>query len=193
VRLQLTIAILAASAPAWADGQSEVSTTWYQEQRQGGQGGLTVIHPQADLGAGLGETVNLALGYSADVVSGATATVYSVDAISSATTFKDTRHEGRVGLGFTGKRSILNLGVVTGTERDYNTLAVGGNASIDLPGRNTTVTLSYTHAFDEVCDHDNADIGPLERRALIGSEACPKRAGVRGKDVMGDDTVWRDI
>jgi hypothetical protein len=193
VRLQLTACLLLlASSPAWADDNTEVSTTWYQEQRQGGKGGLTVIHPQLDFSADLGETVNLALGYSADVVSGATAAVYSTDAISTATTFSDTRHEGTVTLGFKGKRSTFSATGIVGTERDYESIAANGTAAIDLPGRNTNVALTYTHNWDQVCDRDNADLGPLERHALIGADPCPKKV-VRGVDEMGDDTVWRDL
>lgn len=193
MRLQLTIALLlASSATAWADDSSEISTTWYQEARQGNKGGLTVIHPQADIGVSAGETVDLSIGYAADVVTGATAVVYSVDAVSSATTFSDTRHEGSLGIGFKGKRSVLNLTGSTGVERDYTSIAVNGSAAIDLPGRNTNVALSYSHNFDRVCDHDNADLGPQERKALVGSEKCPKTA-MLVKDEMGDETVWRNL
>ena len=57
-----------------------------------GMGGLSVVHPQADVEIA-GETASLQLGYSADVVSGATASVFSVDAVTSATKFDDVRHE----------------------------------------------------------------------------------------------------
>jgi hypothetical protein len=194
LRLQLIIVAIAAAAPsgAWADDSTELSTTWYQEARQGGKGGLTVIHPQFDLGADLGETVSLALGYSADAVTGATATVYAVDAISTATTFTDTRHEGRISLGFRGKRSVFSVAASVGTERDYESIAVLGSAAIDLPGRNTNVALTYGHNFDQVCDKDNADVGPLERHALTGADPCPKKV-IIGIDEMGDTSVWRDL
>ena len=57
----------------------------FAEKRDGGKGGLTVIHPQADVGFDLGRYVTLDAGYAADAVSGATATIYQVDAVSSAT------------------------------------------------------------------------------------------------------------
>src|SRR5258705_8520412 len=79
---------------ARADDHAEVSTSLFAEQRDGGKGGLTVIHPQADLGVDFGRFVTLDASYAADAVSGATSVIYQADAISSATRFSDTRHEG---------------------------------------------------------------------------------------------------
>ena len=65
-------------------------------------------------------TSTLDLGYAADAVSGATATTYQVDAVSSATKFSDVRHEGTLALGFQGRRSQHRRSRRRfGTERDY--------------------------------------------------------------------------
>ena len=40
-----------------------------------------------------------------------------------------------------------------------------GTASVDLPGKNTNFAIAYAHHFDSVCDFDNGDATPLERRA----------------------------
>jgi hypothetical protein len=181
---------------ARADDRIDVTTTWFQEQRRGGLGGLTVIHPQADVGVDMGDSASLELGYSADVVSGATAAVYSVDAVSTATLFEDVRHEGRVSLGFRGQRSALTLNAATGMERDYNSIAVGAQGSVDLPGKNTNLALSYTRNLDEVCDKKNDLVTPLERRALTGADDCLKKYQVFGQDTGLEDldgTVWRDL
>jgi Protein of unknown function (DUF3570) len=180
-----------APSPARADDRAEVSTTFFQEQRQGGQGGLTVIHPQVDVGFDLGNHVDVAARYSADAVSGATAAVYSVDAISSATQFSDLRHEGALSLGFFGRRSQINFGASVGRERDYLSLSFSGDATIDLPGKNTTFALSYGHGIDQVCDRDNAMATPLERRPLRGSDPCDKGL-FRGTNTDGM-TVWKDL
>lgn len=180
-----------AAAPARADDRAEVSTTFFQEQRQGGQGGLTVVHPQVDVGFDLGNHVDVAAHYSADAVSGATAAVYSVDAISSATQFDDLRHEGSLSLGFFGRRSQVSFSAGVGRERDYLSLNFGGDASIDLPGKNTTLALSYSHGLDQVCDRDNAMATPLERRPLRGADPCEKGL-FRGEATAGM-TVWRDL
>jgi hypothetical protein len=188
----LAVAALTAGAGvARAEDKVDLTTTWYQEARKGGQGGLTVVHPQLDVGIDLGEHVTLDAGWSADAVTGATAAVYSVDAVSSATTFDDLRNEGHLSLGFVGRRSQLAFTTSVGAERDYLSLTFGGAGSIDLPGKNTNLALSYTHNLDQVCDRDNAMASPLERRALTGDVACPKNY-LRGDDTPGLN-VWRDV
>ncbi len=189
---RVLVATIAIGGVAHADDRAEVSTSLFSEQRAGGKGGLTVVHPQFDVGADIGNHVSLDVGYAADAVSGATATTYQVDAVSGATEFSDLRHEGKLALGFHGRRSGLTFVTTVGTERDYLTRQFGGVANIDLPGRNTTVTLGYSHSFDDVCDKDNAELMPLERRALIGSDPCAKTAGIIGKDTA-NQTKWRNI
>lgn len=178
---------------AHAEDRAEVSTVVFIEKRDGGKGGLTVIHPQADLGIDLGRFVTLDIGYTADVVSGATASIYQVDAISAATEFSDFRNQGSLALGFKGKRSRLTLATTWGTERDYLTRQVGGVASIDLPGRNTSLALAYSHSFDQVCNKDNQMAAPLEAKALLGSDPCDKTGGFFGKDNAAMLTRWDDI
>lgn len=193
-------AVAAAASPAAADDKIDFTTTWYQENRQGGLGGLTVVHPQLDLGVDVGENVTFDLGYSADAVTGATATVYAVDAVSSATTFDDLRHEGKLGIGFVGNMATLGLFGSLGHERDYLSIAVGGTGAVDLPGKNTNLALSYAHSFDEVCDKANGELTLLERRALDGDDPCKKKNGVFGDDsyimdnpALGLATTWRDL
>jgi hypothetical protein len=192
LQLRIVIALLLAAHFAHADDRAEVSTQLFEERRAGDKGGLTVVHPQADFGVDIGRYTSLQAGYSADAVSGATATTYQVDAVSSATSFSDLRHEGTLGIGLHGRRSSLVITGSFGTERDYLSHTIGGVASIDLPGRNTTVALAYGHSFDEVCDHDNGDAMPLERKALIGAEPCNKTGGFFGKDTPGT-TIWHDL
>jgi len=194
LHLVAAIGVVATLAPATgrADDRVDVSTTWFQENRNGGEGGLTVVHPQVDLGTDLGEHVALGARYAADVVSGATASVYSVDAVSSATTFSDVRNEGSVSLGFAGSRSRVSFNAGTGVERDYTSLTFGGNGSIDLPGKNTNIAVAYNLNLDEVCDRENANTTPLERRALIGDDPCAKSSGIFGKDSPGM-TSWREL
>ena len=196
MRLQLTLVLgaLLVSLPALAlaDDRTEISTSLFAEQRDGGKGNLTVIHPQALFGVDLGRFVTFDVAYAADVVTGATAAVYQVDATTAATKFSDFRNEGTVSLGFRGKRSRIVFSGTFGTERDYLSRQVGGVASIDLAGRNTTVALAYTHGFDQICNRDNGDASPLEARALTGDDPCDKPSVVLGKDTPGM-TVWEDL
>ncbi len=187
-RAATTAAVLFASmsvalcAPSSARAEDRVDTTitWFSERRAQAAGSTTtldVYHPQFDLGLDLGENFSLSAGYEADIVSGATESLYAasplgVDAVSSATTFSDTRQVGKGGLAFQGRRSRLFAGYSYGFERDYRSHSVSVGAAIDLPGKNTTLALSYTHNFDQVCDLDNGDATPLERRALTGANKC---------------------
>ena len=209
MRLQLTSAALAgaalaalaaiawAPAPARAEDRAEVSTTLFAEQREGGKGGLTVLHPQALFGVDLGRFVTLDVGYAADIVSGATATVYQVDATTGATEFSDVRNEGTIAIGFQGKRSRLSFSGTFGTERDYLSRQFGAAASIDLAGRNTTVGLAYSHGFDQVCTRDNGTATPLESLALTGADECAKPNVVSGGDTLDANgvriTKWEDL
>jgi hypothetical protein len=194
MRLHLTLAaaVLCAAPPARADDRLDLTTTWYLERRRGPEGGLSVVHPQLDMEVDAGDAVSLGVGYSADVVSGATASVFSVDAVTSATPFDDVRHEAHAAIKFKGSRSALSIGGGAATERDYSSidLTVGGN--IDLPGKNTNLALSYTHHFDHVCDRDNGMAPALERRALTGVEPCQASSVLLVEDTPGT-TVWRDL
>ena len=194
MRLQLAAAslVLASSSLAIAEDRSEVSTSMFVEKRDGGKGGLVVIHPQASFGFDLGRYVTFDVAYAADAVSGATATIYQVDAVSTATKFSDLRNEGTVSLGFQGKRSRIVFSGTFGTERDYLTRQIAASASIDLPGRNTTVGLAYSHGSDQVCNKDNGMATPLESRALISDDPCTKSAVFSGKDTEGM-TKWEDL
>ncbi len=186
------LAYLVAPLSARAEDRIDLTTTWYQEKRRGNLGGLTVVHPQVDIGLDAGEKTTLDIGYSADAVSGATAAVYAVDAVSSATTFKDTRHEGTAGITFYGSRSSLSASASVGKERDYSSIAVSVSGKVDLPGKNTNLALSYSHGFDEVCDFDNGMATALERRPLTGQQACARRKVILGKDTPGE-SIWRDL
>jgi hypothetical protein len=198
----LALAASLAPARAAADDAVDVTTTWFQEPREGGKG-LTVIHPQLGLAFDLGERVEVSLGYQADIVSGATPAVYSVDAVSSATPFSDTRHAGDVAVGLEGRMAKLSLSGGLAAERDYASVSIGAAGTVYLPGKNTELTLSYTRNFDQVCDKENAGAnGALEKRPLT-IEPCEKEAFaslrlVRGVDSprvadMAVDTVWRNL
>jgi hypothetical protein len=177
LRLQLRAAalLMLVALPARADDRVDTTVTWMSERRVEG-GSLTVVHPQFDLGLDLGENFSLSAGYEADVVSGATSRLYTasqgVDAISTATEFDDFRQVGRAGLSLQGRRSRLFAGYSYGTERDYRSHVVSAGGSVDLPGKNTTFAVSYSHNFDQVCDKNNGDATPLERRPLSGEDPC---------------------
>jgi len=186
------LAALAPAMPVGADDRIDLTTTWYLERRRGPEGGLSVVHPQLDLELDAGESVAVAAGYSADVVSGATTSVYSVDAVSSATKFDDVRHEAHASLAIKGSRSALSIGGGAAVERDYASINLAVRGNVDLPGKNTNLALSYNHHFDQVCDRDNGILSGLERRALTGFERCDLSSVLRVQDRPGE-TIWRDL
>lgn len=175
-RAPAALAVLLASAATRAEDRADTTVTWVQERRA--EGSVRVIHPQADISLDLGSVVSLSAGYEADIVSGATPSLYAarhpgeVDVVSSASDFSDTRHSGRGSIGFTGSRSALQIGYRYGTERDYRSQAIGASGSVDLVGKNTNFALAYSHEFDDVCDRDNGDAEPLARRPLSGQNPC---------------------
>jgi hypothetical protein len=177
VRLLAALLVAASATGALADDRFDSTVTWFQEKRPEGKS-LTVIHPQVDLGVDLGSVISLGAGYDADIVTGATASIYAAprpggpDVVSSASDFSDTRHSGHASLSFTGARSSLNIGYRYGTERDYHSHSITVAGTVDLAGKNTTFGLAYTHNIDEVCDYDNGDAEPLERRPLSGQNPC---------------------
>jgi hypothetical protein len=189
VRLQLTrprtllLVTLAAalSARAHATGLEASSrlTMFLEPSTEKNNNGISVVHPQVDLNAVLGPSFKLAGGYEVDIVTGSTPRIFgprttTVDAVSSATKFSDTRHQGHLAIGYERPTSTLALGASYGQESDYKSFAITGTTSSDLMDHNFRLGLSYTHNFDSVCDANNSNIGdnPLSLRALTSSADC---------------------
>jgi hypothetical protein len=143
--------------------------------------GITVTHPQLDVGTTLGPEFHLGVGYEVDIVTGATPKLFQprtgtfgVDAISSATKFSDVRHQFKAALSYDRPTTSVSLGGSYGFESDYKSVAITGATRSDLLDHNFTVGLSYTHNFDEVCDANNAPLGdqPLKLKPLTSSSHC---------------------
>jgi hypothetical protein len=192
VRLQLrtaSLAVLAAAAvapallaPAAARATQDASArvTLFKEPSSQNEG-ISVVHPQLDLGTTMGPELHLGLGYEVDIVSGATPKVFQpragvtdVDAVTGATTFSDVRHQFHGALSYDRPTSSVSLGGSYGWESDYKSLAVTGATRSELVDHNFTVGLSYTHNFDDVCDANNANLGdqPIKLRPLTSSKTC---------------------
>ena len=168
------------SAPARATQDASARVTVFQEPSRDNEG-ITVTHPQLDLGTTLGPEFHLGLGYEVDIVTGATPKIFQpppgtidVDTVSSATKFSDIRHQFHGALTYERPASSISLGGSYGWESDYKSLAVTGGTTSDLLDHNFTVGLSYTHNFDQVCDANNAPLGdqPLKLKALTSSAKC---------------------
>src|SRR5439155_491015 len=160
LRLQLILrpslrAALLASAVAIAAGPARFArantaevaarTTVFDEPSTKNQG-VQVIHPQIDATATVSSTVNFALGYSADVVTGATPATF--DTVSMATKFSDNRHLFHGGIGFERTDGGIAFAGAYGFERDYKSIVISGTTHHDLYEHNFTLALAYSHNFD---------------------------------------------
>jgi len=154
-----------------ATAETAVRVTMFDEPSTKNTG-VRVYHPQADLSATAAEMVNIAAGYSADVVTGATPAVF--DVVSAATKFSDTRHLVHGGLGFQRAENGISGAVAYGWESDYKSFVLSGNTYHDLYEHNFRLALAYSHNWDTVCDVDNTAAAglPLNRVALTSSAGC---------------------
>jgi len=134
--------------------------------------GVRVYHPQADVSVTAASTFNVAAGYSADVVTGATPATF--DVVSAATKFSDTRHLVHGGFGFEQSDGGIAFSAAYGWESDYKSFVLSGTTHHDLYEHNFTLGLAYSHNFDKVCDADNSAAAglPLDRVALGKSSGC---------------------
>jgi hypothetical protein len=134
--------------------------------------GVRVVHPQADVNASVASMLNFALGYSADVVTGATPATF--DVVSAATKFSDIRHLVHGGFGFERSDGGISFSGGYGWESDYKSAVISGSTHHDLYEHNFTLALAYSHNFDDVCDADNTAAAglPLDRVALGSSVGC---------------------
>ena len=154
-----------------ATAETAVRVTMFDEPSTKNTG-VRVYHPQADLSATAAEMVNIAAGYSADVVTGATPATF--DVVSAATKFSDTRHLVHGGLGFLRTENGISGAVAYGWESDYKSFVLSGNTYHDLYEHNFRLALAYSHNWDTVCDTDNTAAAglPLNRVALTSSAGC---------------------
>jgi hypothetical protein len=165
------IAIFTITATALAEDKVELKAEYFTEPSKAQ--GLHVFHPQLDVSVDAHRSISFNFGYEADVVTGATPRVYgSMDAISSATQFSDTRHAFHGGVEVRIGPTALDAGYTYAFENDYRSHAIDASARVDLWGKNTTFKLGYSHNFDSVCDVDNSGASPIERKSLGTSKGC---------------------
>ncbi len=175
MQLRLPIALLALLAlarPARADVEAATHLTIFTEPSDVNKG-VRVFHPQTEVSAST-ERFGISAGYDLDIVSGATARVYTdaPDAVSGAT-FKDTRQSARGAVSFETASVGFTGGYSYGSENDYKSQTLTASARGDFFERNFTLGLAYTRNFDKVCDNANTLAqGPIDRQPLATSEGC---------------------
>jgi hypothetical protein len=201
VRLQLTgrsaavvgLALLALPAVARAQvvDVAPRSTVFVEPSKSSK---LLVINPKADVSVRLGTIANLHAGYEADIVSGATESLKGgrlspVDIVSSATNFKDTRHQFSVGGFDQYENGKFSIDYSRGVESDYRSHALSASASTNFFQKNTEIALAYGRGFDEVCTTGyTASDSPSVREALDSSKGCFKDGKTRATRRIDLDT-----
>lgn len=167
--------LLGAPAQARADVEASSRVTFFREPSTR-NGGISVVHPQTDVSAGLG-AFRIGAGYEVDFVSGATPRLFGPsdgpDAVTGATQFSDQRQAARASLGWATQTVGLTGAYSYGWENDYRSHTVTAAARSDFLERNFTLGLAYTRNFDSVCDNNNATAqGPLDLKTLASSARC---------------------
>lgn len=160
---------------------------------------LVVINPSASLQVTPAEWLDVHAGYEADIVSGATESLKGgrlspVDIVSSATDFKDTRHQVSGGFGLKRDDTKLSATYTHGTESDYQSNAFSVQSGTTFLQKNTELTLAYGRGFDRVCTSGFAasDSASL-RLALDSSSGCFTKAAnraIRKVDLNNFQAGW---
>jgi hypothetical protein len=165
---------------ALAQSSFDATTTAFYEA--GGPLNTTVINPNVAAKAQVVDALSVRAGWEADVVSGASVAVVdaptggTVDAITSATRYQDFRQVVRGGVGLRGDVTKLEASYGYGWEKDYRSNTLNVLAQAELFERNTTLELSYTRGWDQVCDllQPQAETA-VERQRLPTSVGCFER------------------
>ncbi|MES1187903.1 MAG: DUF3570 domain-containing protein [Myxococcales bacterium] len=155
-------------------------TTFFVEPSKSSK--LLVINPSAELSVTPTDWLEVHTGYEADIVSGATESLKGgrlspVDIVSSATHFKDTRHQVSGGVGVTRDNTKLSATYTYGTEADYHSNAFSVQSGTTFLQKNTELTLAYGRGFDRVCTTAFADSdGASVKTPLDSSKGCFTKA-----------------
>lgn len=187
MRVQLTGRVLAVAALLpllpllpWtaARAESGLSTTTTYFHESGGPLEMHVVTPSAQLAADLGDSVTVAAGYEADIVSGASVAVVDapsgdVDVITSATQLDDLRHTGSGSLQLRSESSSMTVGYSYGVEEDYRSHGISVTGRAEMFERNTAFEIGYARGFDHVCNlHQPRAQEAVARRRMDSSDGC---------------------
>lgn len=108
-------------------------------------GGVEVNGPSLLLRKMFGAKSSLTANYYVDAISSA-----SIDAVSSASPYKEKRIEKSVGGDFLLNNAIMSLNYTTSDENDFNAKTASFNLSQDMFGDLTTVSMGYVRGWDQV-------------------------------------------
>ncbi|HEY6356499.1 MAG TPA: DUF3570 domain-containing protein, partial [Burkholderiaceae bacterium] len=108
-------------------------------------GGLTAQGPALLVRKSVFDKVSLTGTYYVDMVSNA-----SIDVVTQASPFKETRKEYGVGAEYAYRDSLLSVAYTKSNEPDYIAQSVSIDASQEVFGNMTTINLGFTRGKDDV-------------------------------------------
>lgn len=108
-------------------------------------GGTKVNGPALLVRKSFADKVSVYGSYYIDNISGA-----SIDVVTTASPYKDQRTERTVGVDYLRQNSLISLSLINSVENDYLADTVNLNASHEMFGGMTTVTMGYSQGKDTV-------------------------------------------
>ena len=111
-------------------------------------GGVIAQGPAVLVRKSMLDRVALSGSWYVDAVSNA-----SIDVVTTASKFKETRNQGELGLDYVVRDSLIHVGGARSVEPDYQASTLSVDLTQDVFGGMTTVLLGYSHADDKVGEH----------------------------------------
>jgi hypothetical protein len=139
------VGVLAASgaeAATLPEDQAEALVHVYQG------GGVTASGPALLVRKSMADKVSLSGSVYVDMVSNA-----SIDVVTTASPFRETRTQVDVGMDYAVRDSIITLGLANSSEPDYKASTASLDVSQEVFGGMTTVSLGFTRGADKVLKH----------------------------------------
>lgn len=133
------LAAQAATAASLPEDRSELAYHSYDG------GGVKATGPALLVRKSLADRVSFFGSYYVDAVTNA-----SIDVVTTASPFKETRKTYDLGMDWLVRDSIVSLGLYTSREPDYNVNTASLDVSHEVFGGMSTVSLGFTRSSDEV-------------------------------------------
>jgi hypothetical protein len=108
-------------------------------------GGVTATGPALLVRKSLGSRVSASASYYVDAVSNA-----SIDVVTTASPFKETRNEFGLGVDWVVRDSIISLALSRSNEPDYTASSIGLDIAQEVFGGMTTISIGFSRGSDTV-------------------------------------------
>lgn len=121
-------------------------------------GGVRATGPALLVRKSLADRVSASASYYVDAVSNA-----SIDVVTTASPFKETRNEVGLGLDWAVRDALLTVSASRSDEPDYTATSVGLDVAQDVFGGMTTVNLGFSRGQDDVLKVTDAEFADTAR------------------------------